>query len=61
MDFRDLQLWANEAKKVRLIREADAINAARYGQAEHDAYQEKMTQIEWGLRLLESDEEDPHE
>jgi hypothetical protein len=57
MDHRDLQVWLKEAKRIRLRRESDAINTARYAQVEYDIYQDKMCQLEWSLQLLESDEE----
>ncbi|MCK9603947.1 MAG: hypothetical protein M0R66_06295 [Candidatus Omnitrophica bacterium] len=56
MDYRDLIFWSNEARKIRLHREATAINSARYAQAERDDYIDRMSQIEWELTFLNNPE-----
>ena len=61
MDQRDFELWYRRAKKSAIVREAMAINAGRYAQAALVDYQDKMSALEWGEKLIDAEEEQTHE
>ena len=57
MDQRDFDLWNRRARKALIVREAMAINAVRYAQAASTDYQDKMSALEWGERLIDAEED----